>query len=140
MKKKDGSAFSVLLAEDKEIAQILAMNIFIQLGCEVDLAKNGEEVIDRHTVNQYDIIFMDCDMPLMDGYQATKNIRSTEHSRSSLIHTPIIALTGKVMANDKQRCLEAGMDDYITKPIRIEHAADMIEKYCVNRIDYTNQW
>lgn len=104
----------VLVAEDNEINKRIAMAYVQNLGCEVDAASNGIEVMDKVGVGRYDLILMDCQMPEMDGYAATAAIRAAEAGGD---RTPIIALTAHAMKGDRERCLDAGMDDYLTKPL-----------------------
>ncbi len=100
----------VLVTEDNVVNQRLAQRMLEKLGLLVDLASNGQEAVDLSRQNHYDVIFMDCQMPLMDGYQASLAIRS--HSQ-----VPIVAMTAHAMVGDRERCLESGMNDYLTKPI-----------------------
>ncbi|UZE96667.1 response regulator [Alkalimarinus alittae] len=104
----------VLLVEDNLVNQEVAKGFLNQLGLEVDVAENGLVAIDRHKTSFYDLILMDCLMPIMDGFEATRKIRLQETGNR---HTPIIALTANVMASDQQSCKEAGMDDFVGKPI-----------------------
>jgi PAS domain S-box-containing protein len=111
----------VLLAEDNQINQIVAKTTLNKMGLLViDVAANGQEVIDflahMPSTDPYSIIFMDCQMPIMDGYQATKIIRQNEE-KSKVTRVPIIAMTANAMVGDKEKCIAAGMDDYISKPI-----------------------
>lgn len=103
--------FRVLLAEDNVVNQKVAVHMLEKLGGQVDVVANGSEAVDMARGFRYDLILMDCQMPEMDGYQATRLIRQF-HAK-----LPIIALTANAMKGDSQRCLEAGMDDYLTKPI-----------------------
>ena len=108
----------VLLAEDHEVNQLLAKKLLEKMGVKsVDLANNGVEALKMAQEKKYDLILMDCQMPKMDGYQATKEIRESELSKGS--HTPIVAMTANAMAGDKEKCLEYGMDDYVSKPISV---------------------
>lgn len=85
-----------------------------KLSYRVDVAANGKEAIEMWEKLPYDLVFMDCNMPEMDGYEATRAIRSLEGMNQ---HTPIIAMTASAMKEDHDRCLEAGMDDYLSKPV-----------------------
>jgi CheY-like chemotaxis protein len=94
-----------------------------KLGCLVHVAINGKQAVEMVAALPYDLVFMDCQMPEMDGYEATAQIRQREQGR----HTPIVALTANVMQGDRDRCLDAGMDDYIGKPMRpaaVRHALE----------------
>jgi two-component system, sensor histidine kinase and response regulator len=106
----------VLLAEDGKINQLVAVRLLKQLGCKVDIACNGLEAVEAWQKNQYRIIFMDCHMPEMDGYEATRRIRELE-GKQNLKPTQIIALTASTMEGDRELCLAAGMSDYTSKPI-----------------------
>jgi CheY-like chemotaxis protein len=98
------------------------------LGCEVDIASNGREAIDRYLKNTYDLIFMDCQMPLVDGYEATREIRSFEKN-NGLQPTPIIALTAGNTRKDEARCKLAGMEDYLTKPYSLSQLSNVLENF-----------
>jgi CheY-like chemotaxis protein len=104
----------VLLAEDNEINQMVAVDTLNLLGYQVDIARDGIEALDLAGTKPYRAILMDCQMPRMDGYTATAELRKREHGDR---HIPIIAMTAHALAEDRQRCLAAGMDDYLAKPI-----------------------
>jgi len=105
---------AVLLVEDNPVNQQVAQAMLTKLGMPMALASNGEEALEQVKVNDYDLILMDCQMPVMDGYEATAAIRRLPNVRGE--HLPIIALTANAMQGDRQRCLEAGMDDFLPKP------------------------
>jgi len=105
---------SVLLVEDAPVNQLLARVMLEKLGYRVDLAENGAEAIEAVQSKQYDVILMDCLMPVLDGFETTARIRSLDGPAG---RTPIVALTASAMADDRERCLLAGMDDYLPKPI-----------------------
>jgi CheY-like chemotaxis protein len=105
----------VLVAEDNLVNQAVAVGMLQSLGCEVDVVRNGKEVLDALIRSSYDIVFMDCQMPEMDGFEATARIREMDGAGN---HRAIIAMTANALMGDKEKCLEAGMDDYIPKPIR----------------------
>jgi CheY-like chemotaxis protein len=105
---------SVLVADDIPVNQLVARRLLEKRGCQVDIATDGIEALDRHASGRYEVIFMDCQMPALDGYEATAEIRRREGSDR---HTPIIAMTAHTMKGDRERCLTAGMDDYLAKPI-----------------------
>jgi PAS domain S-box-containing protein len=108
------AAHRVLVAEDNPVNQLVAVRLLQQRGLEVDVATNGREAIEMHERTPYDAIFMDCQMPDIDGYDATREIRRLEGDDR---HTPIIAMTASTMPGDTERCLAAGMDYYSGKPI-----------------------
>jgi PAS domain S-box-containing protein len=111
----------VLLAEDNVVNQRIGMRLLEKCCCRVDLAANGTEAVDMAARFPYDLIFMDCGMPEMDGYEATRVIRASEHNGH---RTPIVALTAHVIAGTREECVASGMDDYVAKPVSL----DMIEK------------
>ena len=104
----------VLVVEDNEINQLVALGMLESLGYDVDTADNGLLALTALDESRYDVILMDCQMPEMDGYEATQKIR--EHSNPEVSSTPIIALTANAMSGDAEKCLKAGMDDYLSKP------------------------
>ncbi len=118
----------VLLAEDSVTNQEVAIRILEKLGCEVYLAEDGLQVLDLMRAAEYDCIFMDCQMPRMDGYEATNAIREGFHGiRQKDIY--IIAMTAHAMQGDKQKCLRAGMNDYLSKPVTLKRVADALCQY-----------
>jgi signal transduction histidine kinase/DNA-binding response OmpR family regulator/HPt (histidine-containing phosphotransfer) domain-containing protein len=106
----------VLVAEDNEINRKVAVRTLEQLHYKAAMARNGQEAVEACLLRTYDAILMDVQMPIMDGFEATARIRAAEGSR----HTPIIAVTAGAMPGDRERCLAAGMDDYVAKPLAIE--------------------
>ena len=122
-------ALSLLYVEDdlatrEELAQILE----IWLG-RVQVASNGQEAVAAHERSRYPLIFMDCQMPEVDGFEATALIRKME-GRSA--HTPIVAMTANSMQGDRERCLEAGMDDYVAKPVRPKDLQSVLDTWLGN--------
>jgi two-component system sensor histidine kinase/response regulator len=105
----------VLLAEDNEINQKLATRLLERRGYRVTIASNGALAVKAHALGEFDIILMDVQMPELDGLEATQVIRASEAATKR--HTPIIALTAHAMTGDRDRCLRAGMDAYVTKPL-----------------------
>jgi PAS domain S-box-containing protein len=106
----------VLLAEDNVVNQKLACRILQQFGAEVTVAETGQEAIDKLLTKQFDVVLMDCQMPVLDGYEATQRIRAGAAGPAASA-IPIIALTAHALSGDRERCLAAGMNDYVTKPI-----------------------
>jgi PAS domain S-box-containing protein len=122
----------ILLAEDNIINQKVALRILEKkLGYHADVVTNGKEAIDLLEKFDYDLLLMDCQMPEMDGYEATRNIRD-ENSPVRNHGIPIIAMTANAMKGDREKCLEAGMDDYISKPINIKRLAEVVDKNLSN--------
>jgi two-component system sensor histidine kinase/response regulator len=117
----------ILLAEDNRVNQVLAVRLLEKRGHEVAVAGNGEEALEALDNQAFDLVLMDIQMPEMDGLQATAAIRKGEMKSGK--HIPIIAMTAHAMVGDKERCLEAGMDDYIAKPIRPEQLDDVLKRY-----------
>ncbi len=115
----------VLLVEDHPVNQKLVLAMLKKSPVRIDTAENGQEAVQRVLAHPYDLVFMDIQMPVMDGIQATKEIR-----RAGFHNLPIIAMTAHALKGDREICLEAGMDDYLSKPIRREHIIEMIEKWC----------
>jgi len=121
----------ILLVEDNFINQKFTIKLLTNLGCQVTLAQNGKEAVAKITnpdIPPYDLIFMDCQMPIMDGYQATKNIRKYENN-NNITPNQIIAMTAHAMKGDKEKCLLAGMDNYISKPIRAKELKKLLSQY-----------
>lgn len=106
----------VLLAEDNIVNQLVAVGMLEKLGCRVDVAANGREAVTMWEEFPYDVVFMDCQMPELDGFGATGEIREREGANR---HTPIVAMTANVMAGDREACIAAGMDDFVGKPIMV---------------------
>ncbi len=120
------SGLRILVAEDNLVNQKVASRFFAKLGYRVDLVGNGIEALSALDREAYDLVFMDCQMPELDGYEATRRIRSTPAAASAAVR--IIAMTANAMQGDKEKCLEAGMDDYITKPIDLKSLQAAIDR------------
>ena len=120
----------VLLADDNIVNQKVVAGVLGKNGCHVDAVNNGREALDALAVNYYDVVLMDCLMPEMDGFEATRLIRSPT-SKALNPRIPIIALTASAMQGDREKCLAAGMDDYVSKPIIAQNLLDAISKHCV---------
>ncbi|MGH8187912.1 MAG: ATP-binding protein, partial [Steroidobacteraceae bacterium] len=110
----------ILLVEDNAVNEKVATRFLQKLGHVVDVARNGQEAVDAWTRGGYDLILMDCQMPVLDGYEATREIRSRERGSQRI---PIVALTANAMKNDDAKCKEAGMDDHLSKPLDREALA-----------------
>jgi signal transduction histidine kinase/DNA-binding response OmpR family regulator/HPt (histidine-containing phosphotransfer) domain-containing protein len=117
----------VLVVEDNVVNQKVAVRLLEKLGCRVDVAANGREAVNMLTQLTYDVVFMDCQMPEMDGFAATAAIRQGEASTGQ--HMPIIAMTANAMQGDRERCLAAGMDDYVSKPVKVDDLMAMLRKW-----------
>ena len=126
------SNLKILLVEDNEINKRFFMKLLHVHGLNLDVVCNGEEAVLACSSQHYDIIFMDCQMPVMDGYEATRRIRMQEGGDR---HTIIIAMTALAMEGDAEKCFEAGMDDYICKPISNERVLEMLHQYAPQRRD-----
>ncbi|MGZ0163751.1 MAG: response regulator [Planctomycetales bacterium] len=126
---KDSEApagLKVLLTEDNPVNQLTATTMLKKLGHEVDVANNGLEALEKLAKNEYDLVFMDVQMPEMDGMAATARIRDDE--KTSGKHVPIIAMTAHAMQGDREKCLDGGMDEYVSKPIRRKDLKAVIER------------
>ena len=114
----------LLVAEDSQVNVDVLVAMLEDLGVSVDLAMTGREAVDRFAGSRYDLVFMDCQMPIMDGYEATARIREMEAGTGS--HVPVIALTANALKGDREKALDAGMDDYLAKPFSQDDLARMI--------------
>jgi signal transduction histidine kinase/ActR/RegA family two-component response regulator len=122
----------VLVAEDNAVNQRLIVKLLEKQGLTVDVATNGLEAVSRNAQTEYAAVLMDCQMPEMDGYEATRAIRQQE--RGTGRHTPIIAITANALLGDQDRCRAAGMDGYLTKPIQSAELMECIAEHCVARL------
>ena len=118
----------ILLVEDNHVNQMVAAAMLKKMGCVVDLAGDGLEGIRQAVFRDYDIIFMDCQMPELDGYEATKELRSRENSEKTK-HRIIVAMTAHAMHGDREKCLTVGMDDYLSKPLKEDELFDILRKW-----------
>ncbi len=116
----------VLLVDDYHVNRIFAEKLLRKFGfCHIDIAEDGVQAIAQYHAQAYDMIFMDCQMPELDGYQATEHLRLLEAGTAR--HTPIVAMTANAMMGDREKCLKAGMDDYLSKPLRAEHLQKVLQ-------------
>jgi len=121
----------VLLVEDNQVNQTVAQRMLEGLGCSVGLASNGLEALEKLARERFDLVLMDCQMPEMDGYTAVTELRGRE-KEAGMAHVPVVALTANALAGDRERCLAAGMDDYISKPFRRDALAAVLARWsCV---------
>jgi signal transduction histidine kinase/ActR/RegA family two-component response regulator len=123
----------LLLVEDNVVNQKVAMRMLQKLGYDVDLAEDGRQALDRLAKVRYDAVLMDCQMPEMDGYEATRHIR--DPSSAVLEHdVPVIAMTANAFAEDRDRCLAAGMNDFLSKPVDRSTLQQVLEKWRISRV------
>jgi PAS domain S-box-containing protein len=137
----------VLVAEDNPVSQLLAVEILKRLGCQADVAGNGQEAVEAFRQLPYDLVFMDCDMPVLNGFDATREIRALEqagqHNGTAQVghphvghpHVPIVAMTASALGGDAEKCFAAGMDDFMSKPLRMQMIGTMVEKWLRKQAD-----
>ncbi len=130
MKEQAKRSARILLAEDNPVNQKLAKMMLTKAGYQVEVANDGQEAVDKYTKapDAFDLIFMDIQMPQLDGMKATKAIRDNGFDK-----IPIVAMTAHAMKGDREKCLEAGMDDYVPKPVKRELVFEMLEKWVLNK-------
>jgi CheY-like chemotaxis protein len=121
----DAAGASVLLVEDNEVNQKVSQRLLERFGCRVTVASNGAEALEAVRRQAYDVVFMDCQMPVMDGFEAARQIRRLG---GALASTPIIALTAHAMESERKRCLQSGMNDVVTKPVSLEGLRQALER------------
>ncbi len=126
-KPSDSNELRVLLVEDNLVNRKLAKKILEKLGCIVDTAENGAEGVRMQAATNYDAVFMDCQMPVMDGFEATERIRARGDDQKRV---PIIAVTANVLPDDQIRCYQSGMDDIIAKPISPKDFVESLARWC----------
>lgn len=126
MKEQNDLESNILLVEDNQMNRKLIITLLKNLNLKCDIATNGSEAVKAVLKKDYDIVFMDCQMPVMDGYESTAKIREIEGDRK---HTIIVAMTAHAMESDRKKCLDSGMDEYLTKPLNFDELIKIIEKY-----------
>lgn len=121
----------ILVAEDNPVSQLLAAEIFRRLGCTVDVVGNGREAVQAFRSRPYDLVFMDCEMPLQNGFDATRALRELEADglRAGEPRTPVIAMTASTLQGDPERCFDAGMDDFMSKPLRLSQLTRLLRHW-----------
>ncbi len=134
----DEQVVSVLVAEDDLVNQMVVEEMLKLLGCEVDVVGDGAAACRAVAEGHYDLVFMDCHMPVMDGYEATRRIRSDEHRHGRRI--TIIALTADALDSDREHCIDAGMDAFMTKPVSSSQLSATIERWTGRRTNPATQW
>jgi CheY-like chemotaxis protein len=117
----------VLVVDDNLVNQKVAQRHLQKVGCTVTIASDGEEAVRRHSASRFDLIFMDLQMPTMDGYEAARRIRAVEHAENR--HTPIVALSADAMSTSIEAARSAGMDHFLTKPIEMDRLRDALGRY-----------
>jgi signal transduction histidine kinase/ActR/RegA family two-component response regulator len=118
-----------LLAEDNPVNQLVLREMLRTIGCSVDVVSDGEEAVQSVAAHHYDIVFMDCHMPRLDGYEATRRIRDAEAEAALGRRVPIVALTAAALAEDRDKCFAAGMDDFLSKPVNIAQLGAVVTKW-----------
>jgi CheY-like chemotaxis protein len=118
----------ILMAEDNVINQKVGKLILQRAGFNIDLVADGSEALEAHRANPYDLILMDCQMPTMDGFEACRQIRQLTH-----MQPVIIAVTANALVGERERCLNAGMDDYLSKPFQAEQLVAVVRKWIAAR-------
>ena len=126
----------ILLAEDNEFNQRVAIGLLSNSRHNITVVQNGQEALARIEAESFDLVLMDLQMPVMDGIEATRTLRQREVDTGT--HLPVIGLTARAMENDRQRCLDAGMDDYLTKPFKIADLSDALG-YCGGDVELLSQ-
>ncbi|MFW5823621.1 MAG: response regulator [Marinobacter sp.] len=120
---------TILLAEDNPVNRALTQRLLEKLGCRVTTVNDGRQALETWRNQPFDLVFMDCVMPELDGYEATRRLRS-EEAQNHACHTPVVALTASAMEQDEERSREAGMDSFVAKPVNIDMLRAVLEQYC----------
>jgi CheY-like chemotaxis protein len=119
----------VLVVEDNEVNALVVRGMLEQMGVNAELAVDGQKALARMGQTSYDLVLMDCQMPVLDGWEATRIWRARETRLRQKQRTPIVALTASAAAGERERCLEAGMDDYLSKPFSREALGELVDRY-----------
>ncbi len=119
--------FKILLAEDHPVNQDVFIHILQQMGFSTDIAENGKVALERLSTKKYDLVFMDCEMPIMDGYTATRKLRESEKETDR--HIPIVAVTAYNMPEEREKAFACGMDEFLPKPIDVEKLTELLDKF-----------
>ena len=136
--RKGSGGMRVLLAEDNAVNRLVATRMIEKRGHEVMVAVNGREAVEMAAEEAFDLVFMDVQMPEMDGLEATRSIREREKATDR--HLPIVAMTAHAMKGDRERCIDAGMDDYLTKPIRTPELVEVLNRYMTKSASPETTW
>jgi CheY-like chemotaxis protein len=128
---QDFSGISVLVAEDNDINALLTEKILESLGAKVMRVSDGLEALEALSLQSFDLVFMDVHMPMMDGLEASNYL--TEERDKGAPHPPVIALTANSSVEDREKCLNAGMSDFLVKPVSQQHIADVLQKWLPER-------
>lgn len=117
----------ILVVEDNKMNQKVVLSMLAKMGLKTDLAENGQEALAKLSQKNYALVLMDCQMPIMDGYEATQKFRASDNSLNKAL--PIIAMTAHAMPGDRERCINSGMNDYMTKPVTFAGLGQMVNKW-----------
>ena len=129
---------NVLVVEDNAVNQAVALSMLESLGCHCHVAADGIEGVEAVKMGNYDLVLMDCQMPLMDGFEATRLIREWEEDQGAKLNT-IIAVTENALEDARQRCIDAGMNDYLSKPFTVDQLQQMLEKHLGSILSNDNE-
>lgn len=125
---RNGGSLRILMAEDNAINQRVGKLILQRAGYNIDLVADGNEALEAHRAHPYDVILMDCQMPTMDGFEASRQIRQLQQPQPV-----IIAVTANALVGERERCLNAGMDDYLSKPFQADQLVAVVRKWVETR-------
>lgn len=125
--QSSGEPPRILMAEDNPINQRVGKLILQRAGYSIDLVENGREAMEAHRAHAYQLILMDCQMPVMDGFEASRQIRALDQQQPV-----IVAVTANALVGEREKCLQAGMDDYLSKPFQAEQLVSVVRKWLVD--------